>query len=94
MCKDTFGQALKFMDEFPGFKFSQSSSALYATTEENHPEIFKGIQKQVAEGNWELVGGRVCEGDEHMISHESRRRCRRQRHSRKSSSDARSQFVI
>jgi alpha-mannosidase len=74
VCKDTFGQALKFMDEFPGFKFSQSSSALYATTEENHPEIFKGIQKQVAAGNWELVGGRVCEGDEHMISHESHAR--------------------
>src|SRR5262245_34523501 len=74
VCKDTFGQALKFMDEFPGFKFSQSSSALYVTTEENFPEIFKGIQKQVATGNWELVGGRVCEGDEHMISHESHAR--------------------
>lgn len=74
VCRDTFRQALKFMDEFPGFRFSQSSSALYATTEENHPEVFKGIQKQVEAGNWELVGGRVCEGDEHMISHESHAR--------------------
>ncbi len=71
VCHDTFGQALRFMNQFPGFKFSQSSSSLYATTEEHWPEIFKGIQKQVAAGNWELVGGRVCEGDEHMISPES-----------------------
>jgi alpha-mannosidase len=74
VCHDTFGQALKFMDEFPGFKFSQSSSALYVATEEHHPQIFKGIQKRVATGDWEIVGGRVCEGDEHMISHESHAR--------------------
>ena len=74
VCHDTFNQALKFMDEFPGFKFSQSSSSLYAATEENFPDIFKGIQKQVEAGNWELVGGRVCEGDEHMISPESHAR--------------------
>src|SRR5207249_9950286 len=74
VCHDTFGQALKFMDEFPGFKFSQSSAALYATTEEHFPEIFKGMQKQVAAGNWEIVGGRVCEGDENMISPESHAR--------------------
>ena len=28
----TFGQAVRFMDEFDGFTFSQSSSALYAAT--------------------------------------------------------------
>jgi alpha-mannosidase len=71
VCHDTFGQAVKFMNEFPGFKFSQSSSALYAATEENFPDIFKEMQKQVEAGNWEIVGGRVCEGDENMISPES-----------------------
>jgi alpha-mannosidase len=71
VCHDTFRQALKFMDEFPGFKFTQSSSGLYAATEGSWPEIFKGIQEQVAKGNWEIVGGRVCEGDENMISAES-----------------------
>lgn len=71
VCHDTFGQALKFMAEFPGFTFSQSSAALYAATEQHYPEIFKGIQEEVAKGHWEIVGGRVCEGDEHMISPES-----------------------
>ena len=59
------------MDEFPGFKFSQSSSGLYEATEKSWPTVFKGIQDQVAKGNWEILGGRVCEGDENMISPES-----------------------
>jgi alpha-mannosidase len=74
VCHDTFNQAVKFMAEFPGFKFSQSSSALYATTEEHFPDVFKRMQEEVAKGNWEIVGGRVCEGDENMISAESHAR--------------------
>lgn len=68
---DTFGQAVKFMKEFPDFTFSQSSACLYLATEEHHPELFKEIQKYVKEGRWELVGGRWCEGDNNMISPES-----------------------
>ncbi len=74
VCHDTFNQAVKFMAEFPGFKFSQSSAALYATTEEHFPDVFKRMQEEVAKGNWEIVGGRVCEGDENMISPESHAR--------------------
>ena len=54
---------IKFMDEYPGFTFSQSSSCLYQTIEENYPVLFEKIKKKVASGQWELVGGRVCEGD-------------------------------
>ncbi len=71
---DTFNQAVKFMDEFPGFAFSQSSSCLYQTTEEHYPELFKKIQAKVKNGQWEIVGGRVCEGDTNMISPESHAR--------------------
>ncbi len=74
VCRQTFGQALKFMDQYPEFTFSQSSSALYAATEEHHPEIFEGIKQRVEGDRWEIVGGRVCEGDEHMISPESHAR--------------------
>ena len=74
VCHDTFNQAVKFMAEYPGFKFSQSSSALYAATEEAWPDVFKRMQEEVAKGNWEIVGGRVCEGDENMISPESHAR--------------------
>ncbi|MGH7130452.1 MAG: alpha-mannosidase [Phycisphaerales bacterium] len=68
---DTFGQAIKFMKEFPDFTFSQSSACLYLETERHYPELFKEIQKYVKEGRWELVGGRWCEGDNNMISPES-----------------------
>ena len=71
VCHDTFNQAIKFIDEFPGFKFTQSSSGLYEATEKSFPDLFKKIQEQVAKGNWEIVGGRVCEGDENMLSPES-----------------------
>ncbi len=67
----TFGQALKFMDEFPEFTFSQSSAALYLAAEQHHPELFRRIQERVKDGRWELVGGRWCEGDTNMISPES-----------------------
>ncbi len=69
--RDTFAQAAKFMDEFPGFTFSQSSSCLYAAMEEHYPDLFAMIKKKVEAGQWELVGGRVCEADTNMISEES-----------------------
>lgn len=72
--RDTFAQAVKFMDEFPDFTFSQSSSCLYETIEEHYPELFKKIQDKVRAGRWELVGGRVCEGDLNLISPESHAR--------------------
>ncbi|HWA82892.1 MAG TPA: hypothetical protein VG820_05645, partial [Fimbriimonadaceae bacterium] len=71
---DTFAQAVKFMDEYPGFTFSQSSSALYETTQEHYPDLFKKIQEKVKNGQWEIVGGRVCEGDTNMLSPESHAR--------------------
>ncbi|MBL8880297.1 MAG: alpha-mannosidase [Phycisphaerales bacterium] len=72
--RDTFAQAIRFMDEFPDFTFSQSSSCLYETIEEHYPELFKKIQEKVKAGKWELVGGRVCEGDLNIISPESHAR--------------------
>lgn len=69
--RDTFNQAVKFMDEVPGFTFSQSSSCLYETVEENYPELFQKIKEKVKSGQWEIMGGRVCEGDTNMISPES-----------------------
>ncbi|MGI8905399.1 MAG: alpha-mannosidase [Candidatus Sumerlaeaceae bacterium] len=74
VCHDTFLQMAKFMDEYPGFTFNQSSPALYSATEEKFPEVFARIQKHVAGGQWEIAGGRWCEGDENMISPESHAR--------------------
>jgi len=67
----TFGQAVKFMKEFRDFTFSQSSACLYLAAEQHHPQLFKEMQEMVARGQWEIVGGRWCEGDTNMISPES-----------------------
>lgn len=72
--RSTFGTVANLMDEFPDFKFSQSSSALYKLTEQYYPDVFKRIKQKVARGHWDLVGGRVCEGDTNMVSPESHAR--------------------
>lgn len=74
VCRDTFRQATKFMDEYPDFCYTQSSSALYQATEQSNPEIFRKMQKYVAQGRWELAGGTVSEADTHTISPESHAR--------------------
>ena len=69
--KNTFHQALKFMDEYPGFTFTQSSSMFYQATEYQWPEIFRKIRDRVKSGEWELVGGRITEADNNLISPEA-----------------------
>jgi alpha-mannosidase len=70
----TFSSAVNFLEEFPDFTFTQSSSAFYQETEASHPALFEKIKKYVAEGRWEIVGGRVCEGDTNIMSAESHAR--------------------
>lgn len=70
----TFGSAVKFLEEFPDFTFSQSSSSFYQETEASHPALFDKIKRYVREGRWEIVGGRVCEGDTNIMSAESHAR--------------------
>lgn len=72
--RDTFGQATRFMEEFPEFTFSQSSAALYVAMEENDPPLFQRIRERAKSGQWEVVGGRWCEGDTNTISGESHAR--------------------
>jgi alpha-mannosidase len=74
VCHDTFNTVCNLMEEFPGFAFSQSSSALYRVTEQFYPDVFKRIQQKVKAGTWDIVGGRVCEGDTNLVSPESHAR--------------------
>ncbi|MFN0204787.1 MAG: alpha-mannosidase [Planctomycetota bacterium] len=72
--RSTFEQVCKFMDEYPEFTFSQSSAGLYQKIEEQYSGLFETIKKRVAEGRFEIVGGRWCEGDTNLISGESHAR--------------------
>ncbi len=72
--RKTFAGALRHMREDKEFTYTQSSPAMYLACERHFPRLFREIQKRVAEGRWEIVGGRWCEGDENIISSESHAR--------------------
>ncbi|MGB3264748.1 MAG: alpha-mannosidase, partial [Microcoleus sp.] len=67
----TFESVLNLQSEFPDLIFCHSTPALYAWMEEHRPDLFAAIQKQVAVGRWEVVGGMWVEPDLNLISAES-----------------------
>jgi alpha-mannosidase len=70
-CRDTFRQALRFMEEFPEFRLSQSQASVYEAMENEDPPLFEGIQKAVRNGTWEVTGGMWTEGDTNLSSGEA-----------------------
>jgi len=69
--RNTFRSALDLMREYPDFRFTASSARAYEWMEEKYPGLFKEIQKRVAEGRWEIVGGMWVEPDLNMPAGES-----------------------
>ncbi len=67
----TFSTALRLMEEFPSYTFSQSQAQLYKYTEQHYPELFSQIRDRVAEGRWEVMGGAWVEPDCNCIGAES-----------------------
>jgi alpha-mannosidase len=67
----TYTNVLRLMERFPDYRFSHSQPALYAMTEEDHPDIFAQIRTRVAEGRWEVMGGMWVEPDANMPGPES-----------------------
>lgn len=70
-CARTFSSVLKYMDEFPHYKFSQSQPQLYEYTKQYYPTIYEEIKKRVKEGRWEPVGAMWVEQDSNVSSGES-----------------------
>lgn len=72
VCRNTFNSVSQLMDDFPGFKFSQSQPAVYAAMKETAPEVFEKIKERVKRGQWDTtVATTWTEGDENMSSGES-----------------------
>ncbi|MBU6335154.1 MAG: alpha-mannosidase [Chloroflexi bacterium] len=59
----TFATALRLMDEFPEYHFTQSQPQLYAWLAESQPALLERIRQRVAEGRWEPIGGMWVEAD-------------------------------
>jgi alpha-mannosidase len=69
--RNTFSTALQLMQEYPNYIYTQSSAQMDAWLQEKYPDIFAQIQKRVAEGRWEIVGGMWDEPDLNMPTGES-----------------------
>lgn len=67
----TFGKALRMMDAYPEYKFTQNQMLGMAKCEEVYPEMFAQIQQRIREGRWVPIGGQWLEPDTNMPSGES-----------------------
>lgn len=67
----TFSSALRLMENYPHFRFSQSMPCLYEMAEKYYPEIFAQIKERVAQNRWETLGCMYLEPDCNLISGES-----------------------
>ena len=70
-CARTFSTALRLMDEFPEFSFSQSQALLYEYTKQNYPDIYRQIKRRVKEGRWHPIGAMWVEPDCNIPNGES-----------------------
>jgi len=67
----TSSNALRLMEEYPTFRFSNSQAVLYEFLEEDYPEIFERIRMAIARGQWEVFGGMWVEPDVNLTGAES-----------------------
>ncbi len=69
--RDTCETVLRLMEDYPDFAYCQSSAQYYRWIEERYPATFAQIQRRVAEGRWEIVGGTWVEPDGNLPSGEA-----------------------
>jgi Alpha-mannosidase len=67
----TFTTALRLMEQFPDYHFTQSTPQLYEFIRQDHPQLLEEIKARVAEGRWEITGGMWVEADCNISGAES-----------------------
>ncbi len=67
----SFSTVLKFMEEYPEYRFMSSQPLLYEFVKERYPEMYEKIKERIAEGRWEPEGGMWVEADCNLTSGES-----------------------
>ncbi len=70
-CARTFSTALRYMEEYPDYKFSCSQAQHYAWMKHYYPSIYADIKKAIARGEWEPIGSMWIEVDCNIPSGES-----------------------
>src|SRR5581483_5226172 len=67
----TFSTAVRYMDEYPEYRFACSQAQQYAWVKERNPDLYERIRAKVASGNFVPVGGSWVEPDLNIPSGES-----------------------
>ena len=67
----TFHTALRLMEQFDDYRFTQSQPQLYDYVRQDYPELFEEIKKRVRQGRWEITGGMWVEADCNISGAES-----------------------
>lgn len=67
----SFATVLKYMAEYPNYKFMSSQPVLYYFLKQRYPELYAQIKERVKEGRWEPEGGMWLEADCNLTSGES-----------------------
>ncbi len=70
-CARTYSNQINLMDQYPEYKFVQSSAYHTELMKEHYPDLFEEIKKQVASGRYEPNGGVYIECDCNIPSGES-----------------------
>lgn len=67
----SFATVLKYMDEYPEYRFMSSQPQLYEFVKEDNPELYLRIKEKVRQGRWEAEGAMWVEADCNVPSGES-----------------------
>ncbi len=67
----TFATALRYMDEYPEYRFGASQPQLYAFVKQHHPGLYERVRQAIADGKWEPQGCMWVEADCNICSGES-----------------------
>jgi alpha-mannosidase len=67
----TFSTAVRYMDEYPAYRFACSQAQQYAWVKERNPDLWEQIRAKVASGQFVPVGGTWVEPDLNLPSGES-----------------------
>jgi alpha-mannosidase len=70
-CIRTFSSALRYMEDYPNYKFACSQAQQYEWMKESQPELYARIQQKVKEGRFIPAGGSWVEPDCNIPSGEA-----------------------
>jgi len=68
---DSMSTAVRLLDEYPAFTFSQSQASVYRIIEEFNPKLLAKIGRLVKEGRWEVTASHWVECDKNMAGGEA-----------------------